>query len=127
LAERYGVQSYPTIKLFQAGEKSGDADDYEGGRTSSDIVSYLETIALESAPPPDVVQLTGEDVLETECNSKQLCFIAVLPLLQDSGKDGRNSYIDMLKESAAKYVQPISHSTMPQSVGLPSLSYGSLV
>jgi len=104
LAQRYGVQSYPTIKLFPAGApKSGDADDYEGGRTASDIVAYMEEKALESAPPPEVHQLTSDAVLEAECGSKQLCFVAVLPLLQDSGKGGRNAYIETLKQSAAKY------------------------
>eukprot|EP00035_Acanthoeca_spectabilis_P024556 m.454365 g.454365 ORF g.454365 m.454365 type:complete len:433 (+) comp20653_c0_seq1:190-1488(+) len=103
LAQKYGVQSYPTIKVFPSGgPKSGDAEDFEGGRTASDIVTYMEEKALESAPAPEVVQLTGQSVLD-ECGAKQLCFIAVLPLLQDSGKDGRNGYIDTLKESAEKY------------------------
>lgn len=102
LAQKYGVQSYPTIKVFPSGgPKSGDAEDFEGGRTASDIVTYMEEKALESAPAPEVVQLTGQSVLD-ECGAKQLCFIAVLPLLQDSGKDGRNGYIDTLKESAEK-------------------------
>jgi protein disulfide-isomerase A6 len=49
------VTGYPTIKLFPAGApKSGDAEEYEGGRTSSDIVQYMELKALESAPPPEV-------------------------------------------------------------------------
>jgi hypothetical protein len=50
-----------------------------------------------------VTQLTSKDVYNAECASKQLCFVAFLPLLEESGKDGRVSYIDVLKEAAAKY------------------------
>jgi hypothetical protein len=39
LAQRYGVQGFPTIKFFPAGRKDGQGEDYDGGRTSS--VCYL--------------------------------------------------------------------------------------
>lgn len=47
MASRYQVQGYPTIKLFPSGRKTSDsAEDYNGGRTSSDIVAYaLEKLA----------------------------------------------------------------------------------
>jgi protein disulfide-isomerase A6 len=35
IAQRYGVQGFPTIKFFPAGKKDGQAEDYNGGRTSS--------------------------------------------------------------------------------------------
>ena len=35
LAQRYGVQGFPTIKFFASGSKTGEAEDYDGGRTSS--------------------------------------------------------------------------------------------
>jgi protein disulfide-isomerase A6 len=35
LAQRYGVQGFPTIKFFPSGSKTGQAEDYDGGRTSS--------------------------------------------------------------------------------------------
>lgn len=38
-AGRFGVQGYPTIKLFRQGEF---AEDYEGGRTAEDIVAYIK-------------------------------------------------------------------------------------
>ncbi len=39
LAQRYGVQGFPTIKFFPSGRKDGQAEDYDGGRTSN--VCYL--------------------------------------------------------------------------------------
>ena len=38
LGSKYGVQGYPTIKYFMDG---GDAQDYDGGRKSDDIVSWV--------------------------------------------------------------------------------------
>ena len=39
LAGQYGVRGYPTIKFFPAGIK-GEAQEYDGGRTSDDIVKW---------------------------------------------------------------------------------------
>jgi protein disulfide-isomerase A6 len=39
VAQQYGVQGFPTIKFFPSGKKDGQAEDYDGGRTSS--VCYL--------------------------------------------------------------------------------------
>ena len=39
LAGKYGVRGYPTIKYFPAGNK-GSAEEYDGGRTSDDIVKW---------------------------------------------------------------------------------------
>ena len=41
LAQRYGVQGFPTIKFFPSGAKDGQAEDYGGGRTSS--VGFFST------------------------------------------------------------------------------------
>ena len=40
LAQKYGVQGYPTIKLFPAGKKSGKPKDYNGARDAQGIVDY---------------------------------------------------------------------------------------
>lgn len=34
-AQRYGVQGFPTIKFFPAGRKTGEAEEYNGGRSAS--------------------------------------------------------------------------------------------
>lgn len=41
LAQRYGIQGFPTIKFFPAGRKDGEAENYDGGRTSSVSVRSL--------------------------------------------------------------------------------------
>lgn len=57
-ASRYQVQGYPTIKMFKSGKKSTDSvDDYNGGRTSSDIVSWALDKLAENVAPPEIVQV----------------------------------------------------------------------
>jgi protein disulfide-isomerase A6 len=103
VAGKYGVNGYPTLKVFLGGAKDGEAVDYEGGRTASDIVAWAEEEFLKNAPAPEVLQATRQDSFEESCVSKQICFVAFLPLLQDSGKDGRLEYIETLKATAEKY------------------------
>ena len=101
IAQRYGVQGYPTIKFFSAGDKS-NPQDYQGGRTASDIVAFGEEKALESVEAPEVKQLIDEASFKA-CTEKQLCTIAFLPHILDSGAAGRNEYITMLQSLADKY------------------------
>lgn len=35
LAQRYGIQGFPTIKFFPSGKKTGQPEDYNGGRTAN--------------------------------------------------------------------------------------------
>lgn len=40
LAQKYGVQSFPTIKFFSKDNKE-EPEDYTGGRTEADFVTFL--------------------------------------------------------------------------------------
>ena len=63
MASRYGIQGFPTIKFFPSGRKDWDsAQDYDGGRTGSDIVQWATNKWSENLPPPEVYQ-----VLHTQC------------------------------------------------------------
>lgn len=59
MASRYQVQGYPTIKLFPAGKKTSDSvEDYNGGRTSSDIVTFALEKLAENIAAPEIIQVT---------------------------------------------------------------------
>lgn len=103
LASKYDIRGYPTIKVFPAGKKSGDAENYEGGRDASSIVTYARNLAQESKPAPEVKQLVDQASFDEVCEKNQICFIAFLPVLADSGAAGRNSYIAILKSLAENY------------------------
>ena len=104
MANKFGVRGYPTIKWFPAGKKSwDDAADYDGGRTSGDIVAWAMDKFSENVPPPEVKELTSEDDFKTACESQQLCIIAVLPHILDCQSKCRNDYIAILQTMAEKY------------------------
>ncbi|XP_049861730.1 protein disulfide-isomerase A6 homolog [Schistocerca gregaria] len=105
-ANEYGVQGYPTIKYFGPGKKeSSSAQDYTGGRTSSDIVTWAMEKLAENVPAPDVKQIINEETLKEACEEHPLCVVSVLPHILDCQSDCRYSYLDTLKKMGEKYKQ----------------------
>ncbi|XP_063080305.1 protein disulfide-isomerase A6-like [Engraulis encrasicolus] len=102
LASRYGVRGYPTIKVFVKGE---EPTDYSGGRTRSDIVAQALELYSANAPPPELLEIVSGDVLKKTCEDNQLCIIAVLPHILDTGASGRNGYLEVMLKMADKYKQ----------------------
>lgn len=100
LASRYGIRGFPTIKIFQKGESPVD---YDGGRTRSDIVTRALDLFSDNAPPPELLEIISEDVAKKSCEEHQLCVVAVLPHILDTGAAGRNSYLEVLLKLADKY------------------------
>uniref|UniRef100_A0A182N5Z6 Protein disulfide-isomerase A6 homolog n=1 Tax=Anopheles dirus TaxID=7168 RepID=A0A182N5Z6_9DIPT len=100
----YGVQGFPTIKYFPAGTKNRNgAEDYNGGRTSSDIVNWALDKYTEDIPSPELVQLTSEEVARATCEKNPLCVVAVLPHILDCDAGCRNRYLDILRTMGDKY------------------------
>ncbi|XP_043460949.1 protein disulfide-isomerase A6 homolog [Leptopilina heterotoma] len=103
-ASKYGVNSYPTIKFFAAGKKDSDSvSEYDGGRTSNDIVNWAMEKLTESIPAPEIVQVTNEEKLREACEDKPLCIVSVLPHILDCQSDCRNGYLNVLKTLGEKY------------------------
>lgn len=102
MAQRYGIQGFPTIKYFGPGDKSNAAD-YDGGRTASDIVTWSLNKFNENAPAPELVELVEQSNLEQACDQKQLCLIAFMPQLYDCQSKCRNDYLKTLKKLGEKY------------------------
>ncbi|XP_071999686.1 protein disulfide-isomerase A6 isoform X1 [Engystomops pustulosus] len=100
LASRYGIRGFPTIKIFQKGEEPVD---YEGGRTKADIVARALDLFSENAPPPEIREILNEDIVKKTCEEHQLCIVAVLPHILDTGASGRNSYLEVMLKMADKY------------------------
>ena len=95
LAGEYGVQGYPTIKYFPAGNKKS-AQEYDGGRTADDIVAWASSKHVVNLPAPELVQVTSDAAIEENCNKKSLCVIAFLPHILDCQSKCRNDYLTML-------------------------------
>uniref|UniRef100_A0A9L0RAL3 Protein disulfide-isomerase A6 n=1 Tax=Equus caballus TaxID=9796 RepID=A0A9L0RAL3_HORSE len=88
LASRYGIRGFPTIKIFQKGESPVD---YDGGRTRSDIISRALDLFSDNAPPPELLEIINEDIAKKTCEEHQLCVVAVLPHILDTGTMNWNS------------------------------------
>lgn len=103
LASKYGIKGYPTIKVFRAGKKD-NPEDYNGGRTASDLVTFAKNAAGSAAPKPKpIVQVTSQAVLDEQCKeTNSLCIVAILPHILDGGAKVRNAALDTLKTLAKK-------------------------
>lgn len=132
MAQKYGVQGFPTIKFFSPGSEPVD---YQGGRSASDIVQFGMSKAAENVAPPEVLQLTGSNVLSDSCNEKPLCVVSVLPDILDTGASGRNAYLDILKEIGDKYKSKLwgwvwseagKHSKLEEALGMGGFGYPTL-
>ncbi|KAF8008173.1 hypothetical protein BT93_K1991 [Corymbia citriodora subsp. variegata] len=101
LMSRYKVQGFPTILVFGADKDSPIP--YEGARTASAIESFALEQLETNVAPPEVTELTSQDVMEEKCGSAAICFVAFLPDILDSKAEGRNRYIEMLLSVAEKF------------------------
>eukprot|EP00567_Pseudictyota_dubia_P011984 CAMPEP_0197459156 /NCGR_PEP_ID=MMETSP1175-20131217/50601_1 /TAXON_ID=1003142 /ORGANISM="Triceratium dubium, Strain CCMP147" /LENGTH=447 /DNA_ID=CAMNT_0042993945 /DNA_START=58 /DNA_END=1401 /DNA_ORIENTATION=+ len=106
LASQYGVQGFPTIKVFPGGanKSSSDAEDYSGGRTTEEIIQYALAEVDRTGVPKEIPELTGPDVLKESCDgTNRLCVLVALPHILDSGAEGRNKYRDMIANVAKTF------------------------
>lgn len=101
-AQKYQIRGYPSIKYFGPGAKQSP-EDYEGGRTSADIVTWSLNKAAENAPAPELIELVSQSTLEEACDKKQICLIAFMPMLFDCQSKCRNSYLDLMRKMGDKY------------------------
>jgi len=102
LAQQYGVQGFPTIKVFPGGKNSKEYT-YQAGRTKSDIVREALKEVDRSGAPLEIPQLTSPTLFEKVCASGKgvICVLAGLPHILDSSAVKRNTYKTTL-ESVAK-------------------------
>ncbi|KAI7744964.1 hypothetical protein M8C21_006461 [Ambrosia artemisiifolia] len=101
LMSRYKVQGFPTILVFGADKENPIT--YEGARTASAIESFALVQLETNVAPPEVTELTSQDVMEQKCGSAAICFVAFLPDILDSKAEGRNKYIETLLSIAEKF------------------------
>lgn len=103
-AGQYEIRGYPTIKYFGPGKKDSDSvADYDGGRTSSDIVNWALEKLEENVPAPELTQIVDEASLRQACEDKPLCIVSVLPHILDCQSDCRNGYLNILTKLGDKF------------------------
>ena len=107
-AQEFNIRGYPTIKFFPSGTASvSGAEEYTGGRTSSDIVSWALQKHQENVPPPDIIEIVNEDTFKSGCTEHALCVVAVLPHILDCQASCRNEYLNTLRSLGDKFKQKL--------------------
>lgn len=78
LAKEFMVQGFPTILIFRKGEK---VDTYEGGRTSQEIVEYMQKQNDPNwkPPPSAIVPLTSDNFTRFVKNEKLVLALFYAP------------------------------------------------
>ena len=99
LASKYGINSYPTIKIFYPGKT--DPEDFNGPRDASSITRIALNKLDESGKPITIPQIVSATVLNNNCE-KEVCVLAFLPHIYDSSATERNRYIETFAQSAKK-------------------------
>ena len=104
LAQRFQVQGYPTVKVFDFGMAKSDssARDYQGERTANGITAFGANLAEKADIEPDLHELYKQQFYNDNCNGPVICVINFLPNLYDSNAEERNKYIKMIKKVAKK-------------------------
>ncbi|KAH0462418.1 hypothetical protein IEQ34_009993 [Dendrobium chrysotoxum] len=134
LMSRFNVQGFPTILVFGADKESPFP--YEGARAASAIESFALEQLETNVSPPEVLELSGPDVMEEKCATAAICFVAFLPDILDSKAEGRNKYLDLLLSVAEKFKRsPYSYvwaaagkqPDLEQQVGVGGYGYPALV
>lgn len=133
MAGRFQVQGYPTIKVFRAGVKDfNSAEDYQGGRTASDIVAYALQLHAAAVEPPEIIELASNSILSDNCNEKPICVVSFLPDILDTQAAGRNNYLKILRELGDKYKAKLwgwvwtaanVHPKLEQALGIGGFGY----
>jgi protein disulfide-isomerase A6 len=113
LAQRFGVNSYPQIKLFPSGPKSDNLiEDFQGARDAGTITAWALEKKAQFKQAVKVVQLVNQEVFDKYCtNLRGICFVGFLPHIYDSSATERNNYIKIFQDLAqAHRSDPVTFS-----------------
>ncbi|KAH9793475.1 protein disulfide isomerase-like 2-3 [Citrus sinensis] len=127
LMSKFNVQGFPTILVFGADKDSPIP--YEGARTAGAIESFALEQLETNVAPPEVIELTSQDVMEEKCGSAAICFVSFLPDILDSKAEGRNKYLEMLLSVAENFVWAAAgkQPDLENRVGVGGYGYPALV
>ena len=99
LASKYGIQGYPSIKVFS----KGTVDEYNGQRSADGITDFAMQQLDKLGIGMTVDEMLSAEQLGADClEKKSLCVIAVVPHVMDTGAKGRNKYIESFTDAAKK-------------------------
>ncbi|XP_057664264.1 protein disulfide-isomerase A6 homolog [Diorhabda carinulata] len=96
----YDIKGYPSIKLFIPGSPPID---YDGERTSKEIVSWAEKKYDDTIPTPEITEIVDEQLILKRCEGKYWALVTFLPDISICKSNCRKSYLKTLKMLAEKF------------------------
>jgi len=135
LSSRFGIQGFPTIKVFGPGPKSdSSAQTYEGPRDAEAIADYAQSTfeRLGGQVKMEISELIDQSTFEKTCAKEKKCVIVFLEDLLDTTVAQRTKDIETIKAAAKKArhmpflwaaanSQPKFESTYQLSFGFPAV------
>lgn len=128
LATRYGINGYPTIKVFFPGGDINNPTDYTGERTTDGIFNAASEYMKKYPVSKEIIQITSQEVLDQECIEKNgICVIVFLPHILDTKAEGRKKMLKIIEESAKTtlslpyyyfWAQAYDHKQMEKALNL---------
>merc|ERR1711920_32933 len=104
LASEFGIQGFPTIKVFKPNSaRANDAYDYRLGRDRDSLIQFgqSEYIKHGGKPVAPFKELTGATELEDHCGGDStICVVSFLPHISNSQKSGRDRYLNVIEKVA---------------------------
>lgn len=103
MARKFEIRGFPTIKFFAPGASAQDGEDYQGPRTSSDLISFAESKYEDVGSIPEVIEGVRKEIIEEACRSKQLCIFTFLPSIYDCQAKCRMEKLKVLTDLAVVF------------------------
>ena len=82
------------------GKTDSKAQDYQGERTASGIVSHMTGLAEKANIEPDIFEIINQKAYDEECTGTVICMINFLPNIYESNTKERNVYLDTIMKAA---------------------------
>ena len=139
LQEEYEIRGFPTILVFPggAGKSRASAVEFQGGRSSDDIVREALAEVDRSGVPPTIPQLTSQQMFHDTCTAagkSTVCVLIALPHISESSAEKRNTNIEMIQTLSKSFrgtpfrflwfegtSQPSLESTIEMTFGFPAV------
>eukprot|EP00941_MAST-03F_sp_MAST-3F-sp1_P004189 g4189.t1 len=116
VANRFGTNGFPTLKVVRAGSTSAkEAEDYQGGRDETSIVRAAKELCKPVIPTLEVLQLTDQSQFKSCLKERKRheeegkeshtlstgswCVVAFLPHILDTTADERRKVLSELKSA----------------------------
>ena len=110
LFNRFNIESFPTIKVFDYGKSKKDNDTwvYKEQNNIEEMTKLCNQLIDDM--PKDLIQITNQTSFDSKCKGSLICIISFLPNIYDTNAKERNSLLTIAKLATTKFAKkPFVH------------------